>query len=77
MEQILNKKMAQAYPFGRDASYHAHMLPVTDDLLDRSFNISIGVVDAGLGAAIGINILSPDEEIDGKIAEIRKLLEEC
>ncbi|MGQ4819339.1 hypothetical protein ACQ1ZK_19825, partial [Enterococcus faecium] len=30
-------------------------LPNTDDLLRRSLNISIGVVDAGLGAAFGIN----------------------
>ena len=77
MEQILNKKMAQAYPYGKDVSYHAHMLPKTDDLLDRAFNISIGVVDAGVGAAIGININSSDDAIDEKIFEIRKLLEEC
>ena len=76
MEQILDKKMAQAYPFGKDVKYHAHMLPKTDELLERAFNISIGVVDVGVGAAIGIDITYTDDEIDAKAAEIRKLLEE-
>ena len=76
MEQILDKKMAQAYPFGKDVEYHAHMLPQTDDILNRAFNISVGVVDAGLGSAIGIDITYSDEMIDAKAAEIRKLLEE-
>jgi len=38
--------------------------PKTDDLLRRSINLSVGVVDAGLGSAFGINIDSPEEEID-------------
>ena len=76
MEQILNKKMAQAYPFGKDVKYHAHMLPQTDDLLERAFNISIGVVDVGVGSAIGINITYTDDMIDEKMAEIRNLLED-
>jgi dTDP-4-amino-4,6-dideoxygalactose transaminase len=36
--------------------------PQTDDILSRSINLSVGVVDAGLGAAFGININSSDEE---------------
>jgi 8-amino-3,8-dideoxy-alpha-D-manno-octulosonate transaminase len=44
--------------------YQKHMLPQTDDILDRTINISVGVVDPGLGAGFGINILSSDEEID-------------
>ncbi len=40
--------------------------PRTDDLLSRSINISIGVVDGGLGAGWGININSPDTEIEEK-----------
>jgi 8-amino-3,8-dideoxy-alpha-D-manno-octulosonate transaminase len=40
--------------------------PVTDDILSRSINISIGVVDGGLGAGWGLNILSSDEEIAQK-----------
>ena len=37
--------------------------PRTDDLLGRSINLSVGVVDAGLGAGFGIDINSSDEEI--------------
>ena len=38
--------------------------PKTDDILSRAINLSIGVVDAGLGAAFGINIRSSDGEIE-------------
>jgi 8-amino-3,8-dideoxy-alpha-D-manno-octulosonate transaminase len=40
--------------------------PVTDDILSHSINISIGVVDGGLGAGWGLNIHSTDEEIEQK-----------
>jgi dTDP-4-amino-4,6-dideoxygalactose transaminase len=48
--------------------------PKTDDLLRRSINLSVGVVDAGLGSAFGINIHSTEEEID-RVAE--QFLEAC
>jgi hypothetical protein len=38
--------------------------PKTDDILSRSMNISIGVVDGGLGAGWGININSTNAEIE-------------
>jgi 8-amino-3,8-dideoxy-alpha-D-manno-octulosonate transaminase len=38
--------------------------PKTDDILARSMNISVGVVDGGLGAGWGININSPENEIE-------------
>ena len=38
--------------------------PRTDELLKRSINISVGVVDDGLGAGWGIYIDSTDEEIE-------------
>ena len=38
--------------------------PRTDDILGRAINLSVGVVDAGLGAAFGINIRSTDEDIE-------------
>lgn len=70
MEQILDKKMPTEFncPFvcpeyDSEVEYEAHMLPQTDDILDRSVNISVGVVDAGLGASFGININSSDKEI--------------
>ena len=40
--------------------------PVTDDILSRAINISVGVVDGGLGAGWGLNIHSTDEEIEQK-----------
>lgn len=48
--------------------YHKNMLPKTDDILGRSINLSVGVVDPGLGADFGINVLTPETEID-RIAE--------
>jgi dTDP-4-amino-4,6-dideoxygalactose transaminase len=58
MEHVLNhlKKVGQPHKKG---SY-----PGTDDILGRSMNISIGVVDGGLGAGWGININSTDAEIE-------------
>jgi dTDP-4-amino-4,6-dideoxygalactose transaminase len=84
MEQILNKVTgAKAncpydcprYPCQRE--YKKHMLPQTDDILGRAANISIGVVDKGLGSPFGININSSDEEIKsvaGKIKDVVKAL---
>ena len=84
MEQILNKKTATEYAcpyvceaYGQDIEYRAHMLPQTDDILERAVNISVGVVDGGLGSAFGININSTDDEIKAvadKISEIMKEL---
>ena len=79
MEQILNKVTAtksgcpyncDKYPSG--VSYRKGMLPQTDDILERSINISIGVVDAGIGASYGVNLNSTPDEV-AKIGEnIRK-----
>ncbi len=48
--------------------YRRHMLPQTDDILGRAVNLSVGVVDAGIGASFGINILCNDQEIQRKAA---------
>lgn len=48
--------------------------PKTDDILSRSMNISVGVVDGGLGAGWGINIDSTDSEIE---AAARQFIEAC
>lgn len=70
MEQVLGKVTgAQAncpyacpkYPVARE--YHKHMLPQTDFHTGRAVNISVGVVDKGLGSGYGININSSPEEI--------------
>ncbi len=72
MEQILGKKQATLGPpfnsveFPTTVEYRKGMLPRTDDILSRAINISIGVVDAGLGSAFGVNPLSSNEEILSK-----------
>lgn len=48
--------------------------PKTDDILSRAMNISVGVVDGGLGAGWGININSTDEEIE---AAAKQFIEVC
>jgi len=58
MEHVLNylRQVGQPHTKG---SY-----PKTDDILSRAMNISVGVVDGGLGAGWGININSTDAEIE-------------
>ncbi len=46
--------------------------PKTDDILSRSMNISVGVVDGGLGAGWGININSTDSEIEAAAEQFIK-----
>ena len=83
MEQVLEMKTAcprswEMASGGIDASakYSKHMLPATDDILDRAMNISVGVVDAGLGSAFGININSTEEEIKSVAANLVAVLKE-
>lgn len=68
MEHVLKhlKEVGQPHTKG---SY-----PRTDDILSRSMNISIGVVDGGLGAGWGININSSDAEIE---AAAKQFIEIC
>ena len=58
MEHVLNhlKSVGQPHTIG---SY-----PKTDDILRRAMNISVGVVDGGLGSGWGININSSDADIE-------------
>jgi dTDP-4-amino-4,6-dideoxygalactose transaminase len=71
MEQILDQRTvtAEGCPFscqyyGGEMKYSKGMLPKTDDILARSINLSVGITDAGLGAAAGINPESGTAEID-------------
>ena len=59
MEQILSWKD----PDGR-TPMRRNMLPRTDDILSRSINVSVGVVDSGIGADFGITILSDKDAIN-------------
>jgi dTDP-4-amino-4,6-dideoxygalactose transaminase len=58
MEQILAVTDEKGKP-----RYRKGMLPRTDDILSRSLALSVGVVDPGLGAGFGINVLSDDAEL--------------
>jgi 8-amino-3,8-dideoxy-alpha-D-manno-octulosonate transaminase len=57
MEHILRHLKEVGQPAEKGA------YPRTDDILARSMNISIGVVDPGIGTSWGINIKSSEEEI--------------
>jgi len=48
------------------------MLGKTDAILSRAVNVSVGVVDPGIGANFGITVLSTDEEIARKAEEFVK-----
>lgn len=79
MEQLLGTKMPSAFkcPFEcpiyeGTAKYERGMLPNTDDILSRSINLSIGVVDSGISAGFGINILSSDEDIERAASLVRE-----
>jgi 8-amino-3,8-dideoxy-alpha-D-manno-octulosonate transaminase len=58
------------------AEYRKGMLPRTDALLERAINISVGVVDRGLGSAFGINLESSDAEVDRQAETFRKTVEQ-
>ncbi len=58
MEHVLHHLKQVGQPHMKGA------YPKTDDILSRSVNISVGVVDGGLGAGWGININSTDAEIE-------------
>ena len=67
MEQILSWQDDQ----GRRPS-RKNMLPRTDAILARAVNLSVGVVDPGIGANFGITVLSTAEEIARKADEFVK-----
>ncbi len=46
--------------------------PRTDDILSRAINLSVGVVDAGLGAGFGIHIDATDEDTVKAAAAFRE-----
>jgi len=65
MEHVNRYLQEQGQPHDRGA------YPRTDDILSRAINLSVGVVDAGLGAAFGININSTDAEIAAAARQFR------
>ena len=80
MEQILDKKTITSFncpynchAYGREIEYKKYMLPQTDSILERAVNVSVGVVDKGLGAGFGININSGREEIQAVIDRVKEV----
>lgn len=69
MEQILSYVDQKG-----NKPFKKNMLPKTDGILSRAINLSIGVVDPGIGADFGINILSSNEEIQKKAEEFIKIV---
>jgi dTDP-4-amino-4,6-dideoxygalactose transaminase len=84
MEQLLDKRMAgargcpfecQSYPCRQE--YRAGMLPQTDSLVARAINVSVGVVDKGLGAGFGVHPHSTDAEVDQKARQLADAVKEA
>jgi dTDP-4-amino-4,6-dideoxygalactose transaminase len=69
MEQLLAYRDATG-----ERRYWKNMLPQTDDILQRSINLTVGVVDPGLGADYGITPLTPEDEIFKKAEEFIRLV---
>lgn len=57
--------------------YRRHMLPRTDSILARAINLSVGVVDPGLGAGFGIDVLSSNAQIDKTADEFIETVRRC
>jgi dTDP-4-amino-4,6-dideoxygalactose transaminase len=66
MEHVLRHLMEIGQPHTKGA------YAKTDDILSRAMNISIGVVDGGLGAGWGININSTDAEIEAAAGQFNE-----
>jgi dTDP-4-amino-4,6-dideoxygalactose transaminase len=67
--------MEQILAWQNEAGKHpntAHMLKQTDAILSRAINLSVGVVDPGIGASFGITVLSADADIDRAADEFVK-----
>ncbi len=84
MEHVLGKKVVDSVgcPFtcpyytkseGK-VEYSKGMLPITDAILKRAVNISIGVFDKGLGSGFGLTVTSDNQEIDNKIETFRNVV---
>ena len=79
MENLLDRRMVnpKGCPFACPAfdvgqpEYRRGMLPQTDALLSRAMNISIGVVDPGLGAGFGVNIHDSEATIHERASQFR------
>lgn len=75
MEPLLEQRMPVPHnsPFqNADVNYFAGMLPQTDALLARAFNIGLGMTDKAL-ATWGADIRSSEDEVKRKAEEFRRV----
>ncbi len=84
MEQILGKMTAagrgcpfdcKSYPCLQD--YRPGMLPRTDSILARAINLSVGVVDRGLGAGFGVTPHATDQEVEEVVGRFKAAVKEA
>ena len=81
MENILQRRTltSEGCPFtcpyykGGEVKYQKGMLPQTDDILSRAINISIGVMDPGLGSACGVKMGDGPEVVDEHAERFRQV----
>lgn len=59
---------------GGNQAYRKGMLPQTDELLNRAINISIGVVDPGLGAGFGVSINDGPDEVKASASKFNQVV---
>jgi hypothetical protein len=81
MEPLLEKRVPveRGCPFHSDTyksdiNYYKGMLPQTDDLLSRSFNIGMGMQDKAL-ATYGLTIHATPADVEAKAAEFHRVAE--
>lgn len=80
MEPLLEKRVPieRGCPFhcpdtdAQEINYYKGMLPQTDDLLARSFNIGLGMTDKAL-ANYGVTIHSELDEVESKAVQFRRV----
>lgn len=61
-----------AYPDTGGTRLQKGMLPRTDELLSRAMNVSIGVVDPGLGAGFGVSVQDDAAAVSESAARFRE-----
>ncbi len=72
-----NMEHVAAYMKSHGKPFAVGTYPRTDDLLNRAMNISVGVVDCGLGAGFGVNVTSTDEEIKSVAKRFHEACQSC
>ncbi len=70
-----NMEHVMQFLAGRGRPHAKGAYPRTDAILERAINLSVGVVDPGIGAAFGITVNSTAEEIELTARRVREAVE--